>query len=186
MEGSTVSQGKIFPGRVDLLPIYRKQDKDKGESIRAAIEGAREYERDHDTIWIDGSKLDSGGVGVGIAWYEKVKEEGLQGLVQIDRKGELGKGVRRGKGKLGRYTYAYLDGQRSFREAWLGWRTAGFGMGGGPEAFDAELAAIAYGLIHLLGYQHTGRTYTIFTDSTAAMTRITSDAPGPGQEMAVH
>ena len=121
MEGSIVSQGKIFPGRVDLPPTYRKQDKDKGESTRAAIEGAREYKRDHDTIWTDGSKLDSGGVGVGIAWYEEVKEEGLQGLVQIDRKGELGKGARREKGKLGRYTYTYLDGQRSFREARSGW-----------------------------------------------------------------
>ena len=31
----------------------------------------------------------------------------------------------------------------------------------------------------------TGRAYTIFTDSTAAMTRVVSDGPGPGQEMAV-
>ena len=62
---------------------------------------------------------------------------------------------------------------------------AGFGMGGGHEAYDAELAALAYGPVHLLGRRTTGRAYMIFTDSTTAMTRIASDAPGPGQEMAI-
>ena len=58
-------------------------------------------------------------------------------------------------------------------------------MGGSHEAYDAELSALIYGLIHLLGTERTGRTCTIFTDSTAAITRAVSDAPGPGQEMAI-
>ena len=58
-------------------------------------------------------------------------------------------------------------------------------MGGGHEAYDAELAALANDLIHLHGRGETGQTYTVFTDSTAAMRRMVSDAPGPGQEMAI-
>ena len=58
-------------------------------------------------------------------------------------------------------------------------------MGGGHEAYYAELAALAYGLIHLRGRRETGRPYTTFTGSTVAMRRIVGDAPGPGQEIAV-
>ena len=58
-------------------------------------------------------------------------------------------------------------------------------MGGGHEAYDAELAALAHGLVHLYGRSETGQAYTIFTDSTAAIGRIVGDAPGPDQEMAI-
>ena len=68
--------------------------------------------------------------------------------------------------------------------AGAGWRSNGFGLGGGHEAYDAEVAALVYGLIQLHGRAERGRAYTIFTDSTTAMRRITGDAPGPGQEMA--
>ena len=40
-------------------------------------------------------------------------------------------------------------------------------------AYDAELAALVYGLIQLHGRSGRGQAYTIFTDSTAAMRRIT-------------
>ena len=30
--------------------------------------------------------------------------------------------------------------------------------------------------------EEKGRDYTVFTDSRAAMARVTNDAPGPGQE----
>ena len=79
----------------------------------------------------------------------------------------------------------YQDQRRSFERARSGWRTAGFGMKVGHEAYDAELAALVYSLVHLLGRWEAGREYTVFTDSTAAMTRIVSDSPGPGQEMAM-
>ena len=46
------------------------------------------------------------------------------------------------------------------------------------------MAALVYGLIQLHGRSERDRAYTIFTDSTAAMRRITGDALGPGQEMA--
>ena len=65
------------------------------------------------------------------------------------------------------------------------WREAGFGLGTGHEACDAELTAIMYGLILLLGRRQEGVSYTTFTDSTAAMTRVTGDGPGPGQSTAI-
>ena len=52
------------------------------------------------------------------------------------------------------------------------------------EAFDAEVAAIFFGLSHLDRRGQEGEDYTLFTDSRAAMKRITRDAPGPGQEVA--
>ena len=84
-----------------------------------------------------------------------------------------------------RATQTYRDRQRSFKGARSGWGGVGFGMSTGHEAYDAELTAIAYGLLLLARRGERGRRYTIFTDSRAAMTRVTSDAPGTGQEIAI-
>lgn len=70
------------------------------------------------------------------------------------------------------------DRQRSFRKARTGWRSVGFGMSTGLEAYDAELTAISYGLLLLARRGNSGRAFTVFTDSRAAMERVTSDAPG--------
>ena len=78
----------------------------------------------------------------------------------------------------------YHGKRRSLEKAGSGWRSRGFGIGG-HEAYDAELAALAYGLVHLHGRGMTGQTCTAFTDSRAAMIKIVGDAPGPGQEMAI-
>lgn len=50
-----------------------------------------------------------------------------------------------------------------------GWRSDGFRMGGGHEAYDAEVAAVLYALVHLHGRGQEGHDYTIFTDSVGAM-----------------
>lgn len=70
---STLSQGRAFPGTVDIPPAVSGEDKKK--MIEAAVEEARGFERDPDTIWTDGSRLASGGVGGAIAWYEEVTVE---------------------------------------------------------------------------------------------------------------
>ena len=46
---------------------------------------------------------------------------------------------------------------QSFEEVVPGCRSKDFGIGGGHEAFDAELAALASGLVHLHGMGVTGR-----------------------------
>ena len=68
------SQGRSFPGEVIIPPAWRGEEKDEG--IRAAIREAAGKEKDPDTIWTDGSRLDDGGVGARVAWYEEVAGEG--------------------------------------------------------------------------------------------------------------
>lgn len=148
---------------------------EKEEMIKAAMEKAKEWEHNPGTIWTDSSRLDSGGVGVGIARYEEVSDGALPGPILVSRRGVVKAGERRERGG-----HTYHDGHRSFRGARSGWGMAGFGMGGGHEAYDAELAAIVYGLIHLWSRRITQMSYTIFMDPTATMARAASDALGLG------
>jgi hypothetical protein len=46
------------------------REKDRRMVAKAAEEEARAMGEDTDTIWTDGSRLDDGRVGVGIAWFE--------------------------------------------------------------------------------------------------------------------
>lgn len=172
-----VSQGRIFPGLVVHPPTVTGEE-DKARRVEAAIKEARQYDHELDTVWTDSSRLDSGGGGGGVAWYEEVAGENPP--IAVERRGVVMIGKK--KAQRGR---TYQGRHRSLRGAQSGWRGADFGMGSGHEAYDAELAAIAYGLLHLAGRRETGRRYTIFTDSTAAM--ITSDAgTGPGDGAADH
>ena len=54
----------------------------------------------------------------------------------------------------------------------------------GQTAFDAELEAIVRGLQSIAEERRTAVTYSIFTDSMAAMERLRNDLPGPGQRRA--
>ena len=45
--------------------MWGKEEREDG--VRAAAERAREKEQDPNTIWTDGSKLENGGVGAGVA-----------------------------------------------------------------------------------------------------------------------
>ena len=70
-------------------------------------------------------------------------------------------------------------------------------MGGGPteicgqqevvykEVFDAEVFAIYQALRAIEQKQERGRQYTVFVDSTLAITRVGDDDLGPGQRFAV-
>ena len=135
-------------------------------------------EEDTDAIWTDGSRLDDGRVGVGVAWFENTGEDVSERTV-IKRRDFRTVELRRGKQK------GYLEGTRTMMTRGSGWRSNGFRLGGGHETYDAELAAVVYALVHLHGRGERGKRYTIFTDSTAAMRRMMGDAPGLGQEMAI-
>ena len=58
-------------------------------------------------------------------------------------------------------------------------------MSTGHEAYYAELTAISYILLLLTCRGDRGRKFTVFTDFRVAMVRVTSGAPGPGQEIAI-
>ena len=164
---------------VSARPTIRVQTLFQQQVHTIAMERAKEKGQDPNTIWTEGSKLGSGSR----SRHSLVRRGGevrAGGSVAVSRRGFCTAGKRRE-----RRVNTYQDQHRSFEKVRSGWRTAGFGMGGGREAYDAELAALVYGLVHLLGRRVVGRAYTIFTDSTVAMMRIVSDAPGPGREMAI-
>ena len=93
----------------------------------------------------------------------------------------------------GRYTF-WTDGSRldsgkvgaacvwGHPEEWSGQR---FHLGTNKEVFDAEVYTI-YQALHIAAQrQESGRRYSIFADSTAAISRIQSDNIGPGQAFTV-
>ena len=117
-------------------------------------------------------------VGVGIAWFEDRKENIEERIVTM-RRGYRTAGQRRERRR------GYLEDSRTMSADRPGWKSNGFRMGDGHEAYDAEMAAVVYALVHLHGRGQEGHDYTIFTDSVAAMRRVMGDAPGPGQDIAI-
>ena len=59
-----------------------------------------------------------------------------------------------------------------------------FHLGTNKEVSDAEVFAIYRALLWFEGLQGTGRRFTIFADSTAAIERVRTDALGPAQRFA--
>ena len=58
-------------------------------------------------------------------------------------------------------------------------------LGKNKEVFDAEVFAIWQALVALEQGRESGRRYTVFVDSTSAITRDRDDARGPGQRFGV-
>ena len=71
---------------------------------------------------------------------------------------------------------------RSLEGGWTGCR---FQLGKNKEVFDGEVFAIWQALLALERRNESGRRYTIFVDSTAAITRVRDDARSPGQRFGV-
>ena len=94
VEKRVASQGRVFPGPVEVPPVFRGEEKDN--MIKAAMAETDRWEQDRDVLWTDGSRLDSGGVGGGVTWYEKVIAE--EPLVVIGRRGMTKFRKREGKG----------------------------------------------------------------------------------------
>ena len=63
------SRGLSFPGRIAVPAEYRGRE-ERREAIEAAVAEANDMEKDANTIWTDGSRLEDGRVGVGMAWLE--------------------------------------------------------------------------------------------------------------------
>jgi len=80
------------------------------------------------------------------------------------------------------------NGATGYAAAWkkgMSWKGHKTHMGWGQEAFDAECAALARALQVAATRSHTIGAVTIFTDAQAAIWRMTSDDPGPGQKYAL-
>ena len=163
------SRGMVFPGII-AVPAVCYSDKDRRTASRDAEKEARAMGEDTNTIWTDGSRLDDGRVGAGVAWYEN-QEEGSERR-QVTTRRDYRTAGRRRDGKKG-----YLEDKRSMITHRQGWRSDGISMGGGHKAYDGELAALVYGLVVLHGRNQEGVDYTIFTDSVAAMRRLGGTHP---------
>jgi len=68
-------------------------------------------------------------------------------------------------------------------ESWAGIKTH---MGYDQEAYDAECAALTRTFESAARRNTTPERVTIFTDVQAAIGRMASDEPGPGQQYALH
>ena len=114
-----------------MVHVEKKED---------ALRMAKEWrERDQkDTVWTDGSRLESGAIGAAIAFK--------------------------------------VDG---------GWKREGFYLGENKEVVDTEVFAIGRALRTLNGRGEESRSYTIFSDSQAALSRVQHDRTGPGQALAI-
>jgi len=80
------------------------------------------------------------------------------------------------------------NGATGYAVAWkrgASWKGRKTHMGWGQEAFNAECAAIARALQVSATRNHAVGTVTIFTDAQAAIWRMTSGDPGPGQKCAL-
>ena len=67
-------------------------------------------------------------------------------------------------------------------ESWAGIKTH---IGNNSEAYDAECTALAHAMESASRSSTIPERVTIFTDAQAAIRRIASDEPGPGQQSAL-
>ena len=67
----------------------------------------------------------------------------------------------------------------------VSWAGAKAHMGNNQEAYDAECAALAHALELAAQRNRTPERVTIFSDAQAAIRRMASDEPGPGQQYAI-
>ena len=66
-----------------------------------------------------------------------------------------------------------------------GWTGRRYHLGRNKEVFDAEVFCIYQALRLVDRRQESGRRYTIFVDSTAAIEQVRTDALGPGPAHAI-
>ena len=66
----------------------------------------------------------------------------------------------------------------------MGWTGEHNHLGHNKEDFGAELYAILRAMGIPLRRQESGKNYTIFSDSTAAIERVCTDRPGSGRALA--
>lgn len=54
-----------------MVPAERRGKEGREEVTRHAVDEARKMSEDTSTVWTDGSRLENGKVGAGIAWLEE-------------------------------------------------------------------------------------------------------------------
>lgn len=158
-------------------PTPQQEPEFKNQRNKAAIAKAEEHAEDPRAVWTDGSSIEGGRSAGAVVTYEL----GVNPLARacVNRVGMLGIGRSRGR----TVTYAWA-GSHLAKPTASRWTATTFCLAGRQEAFDAELAALTRGIQPIAERREEGASYAVFTDPQAAMQRILSDAPGPGQGQA--
>lgn len=68
------SRGLVFP-KVAIIPVEHREKEEKEDGVKKAMDEASGMSEDTDTIWTEGSKLEDGRVGAGIAWFDKGEDK---------------------------------------------------------------------------------------------------------------
>ena len=188
IERVQASSGLFFPGTIATPPEART-DSEKEARDKAAIEEGKRWNEDPNTLWIDGSALPSGVAAAAVVGYvvphlgedapnwRTIRSGGCPELrPEFKSAGRSRrKGVTYG---LGTRSILVTDQEGGFRsEAWS--------LGAQSSAFDAEVQGLVRAIEIAAMDAREGEHFRIFTDSLAAMKRIESDRPGPGQLLAI-
>lgn len=178
-----IPEGLRFPGRL-FGPEPCSEGEDRIARNARAVEVARQHDLDRHSLWTDGSALPGGVCAAAVVGFVEESDLGDEWKDRqvIVRRGVYERGVRKE-----RNSRTYGEQVRSTRRSGggRGWRVESWGLEGEATAFDAELAALVQGLEICVLDAASGVEFSIFTDSQAAITRLETDEPGPGQSEAV-
>lgn len=183
-ERTTIPEGLSFPGDI-TLPSLGGPNSQEEERDRQVIEEAKKWEEDPYTLWTDGSGLQSGvSAAAVVGCVRPESDEFGHERVSITTRRQL---VSRPKGILERKGKTYGTTTRSIArsEGAGGYRLESWSLSAQSTAFDAELQALVRAVEICALDAREGVTFRVFTDSQAAMRRLASDQPGPGQSLAV-
>ena len=134
-----------------------------------AASGLRRGERAEPQVWSEGRTFPGEfNILPEAVAADQARREKAQGTIWTD-------GSRLGDGSVGVACSWQTEG---------GWRSRRFFLGSNKEVFDAELYAIYQTMGTLEAKGQTGRWYTVFSDSQAAIRRAVHDGLGPGQQWA--
>ena len=178
--------GGLFSPGVIAIPSVARTAQQKQERNRAALEEARKWEEDPNTLWTDGSALPSGVCAVAVVGY--LDQQATQSI-ELDRytipRRTVSSRPRIGRGR-GRNRRTYGEATRSVRilDGHGGFRLESWSLGSQASPFDAEVSTLVRAIEICALDAEEGLQFGVFTDSQAAMQRLQDDMPGPGQALA--
>ena len=175
----------FFPGDI-LIPPLVSSDEEKAERNQRALDEARRWEEDPNTLWTDGSALPSGVAAASVVGYvrgDPEQDRSCHRRITIMSRGRLGNGTVPKRRERGR-TYQAMTRSIARVDGTGGFRSEAWSLGAQSSAFDAELQALVRAIEICALDAREGASFRVFTDSQAATRRLVSDFPGSGQRMA--
>lgn len=141
------------------------------------------------TLWTDGAALPSGVAAAAVVGYVEPRPEADQAdRIEIRSAGlpELRPEFKSaGMIRSGGRTYGTATRSIAGTDQFGGFRSEAWSLGAQSSAFDAEVQGLVRAIEIAALDATAGASFRVFTDSLAAMRRLESDRPGPGQLLAI-